>query len=95
MTSGVAKSINEGVVDGFRRGILTSASIVAMGAAFESAVALARQNPGLGVGIHLVLDEHDPALPASEIPSLVTSDGKFRSAAAAIREDGGESTDAG
>ena len=76
---GRSAAVNAGIVEAFQRGILTSASLVAMGAEFEQAVELARQNPGLGIGIHLVLNEHDPALPPSEIPSLVTSDGKFRS----------------
>lgn len=75
---GRSQSVNDGIAEAFRRGILTSASIVAMGAEFESAVALAKQLDGLGVGIHLVLDEHPPALPPSEIPSLVTKDGQFR-----------------
>jgi len=77
---GRSETVNAGVTDAFRRGILTSTSIVATGTAFESAVALAGQNPGLGIGIHLVLDrQHEPALPPSEIQSLVTSNGKFRS----------------
>jgi chitin disaccharide deacetylase len=76
---GRSDAVNAGIVEAFRRGILTSASIVAMGAAFEPAVELARQHEGLGIGIHLVLDEHEPALPPAEIPSLVTSDGRFRS----------------
>jgi predicted glycoside hydrolase/deacetylase ChbG (UPF0249 family) len=76
---GRSEAVNAGIVEAFRRGILTSASIVAMGAAFEPAVELARQCEGLGIGIHLVLDEHEPALPPSEILSLVTCDGRFRS----------------
>jgi predicted glycoside hydrolase/deacetylase ChbG (UPF0249 family) len=76
---GRSETVNAGVIEAFQRGILTSTSIVATGTAFDSAVALARQNPALGVGIHLVLDrQHEPALPPSEIPSLVTSNGKFR-----------------
>jgi hopanoid biosynthesis associated protein HpnK len=76
---GRSAAVNGGIIEAFQQGILTSASLVAMGAEFDQAVELARQNPGLGIGIHLVLNEHDPALPAAEIPSLVGSDGKFRS----------------
>jgi predicted glycoside hydrolase/deacetylase ChbG (UPF0249 family) len=76
---GRSEAVNTGIVEAFRRGILTSVSIVAMGAAFESAVELAREHEGLGIGIHLVLDEHEPALPPSKILSLVGSDGRFRS----------------
>ena len=76
---GRSETVNAGVIEAFQRGILTSTSIVATGTAFEPAVVLARQNPGLGIGIHLVLDrQHEPALPPSEIPSLVTGSGKFR-----------------
>jgi chitin disaccharide deacetylase len=52
---------------------------VATGAAFDSAVALAKKLDGLGVGMHLVLNEHPPVLPPSEIPTLVTETGEFRS----------------
>lgn len=76
---GRSEAINEGIAQAFRTGILTSASIVATGAAFESAVELSRQLDGLGVGIHLVVNEHPPALPASQIPTLVTREGTFRS----------------
>ena len=76
---GRSESVNAGIAEAFRTGILTSASIVATGAAFESAVALVPQLEGLGVGIHLVLNEHDPVLPPSEIPSLVTKEGRFPS----------------
>jgi chitin disaccharide deacetylase len=75
---GRSEAVNAGIARAFCDGILTSASIVATGAAFESAVNIARELPGLGVGIHLVLDEHDPVLPPSQIPSLVTKDGRFR-----------------
>ena len=75
---GRSKSVNDGIAEAFRLGILTSASIVANGAEFDSAVALTQQLDGLGVGIHLVLDEHPPVLPPSQIPSLVAKDGHFR-----------------
>jgi chitin disaccharide deacetylase len=74
---GRSESINQGIAQAFQRGILTSASIVATGDAFNSAVALSRELNGLGVGMHLVLNEHPPALPPAEIPTLVTKDGRF------------------
>src|SRR5271165_890010 len=76
---GRSEAVNAGIAEAFRRGILTSASMVATGAAFESAVALVAQLDGLGVGIHLALNEHDPVLPPSEISSLVTKEGRFPS----------------
>jgi predicted glycoside hydrolase/deacetylase ChbG (UPF0249 family) len=75
---GRSEAVNAGVAKAFREGVLTSASIVANGPAFGSAVALAGELDGLGLGIHLALNEYEPVLPPSEIPSLVTRDGKFR-----------------
>lgn len=51
--------------------------MVAAPAAAE-AVAIARRLPGLHVGLHLVLVDGRPALPANEIPLLVGRDGRFR-----------------
>lgn len=76
---GRSEAVNAGVAEAFRKGILTSTSIVATGPAFASAIALVPQLEGLGIGIHLVLDEYQPVLPPSEITSLVTKSGRFRS----------------
>jgi predicted glycoside hydrolase/deacetylase ChbG (UPF0249 family) len=53
------------------------------GEAFEEAVRLARENPGLAVGIHLVTVSGRSALPPSEIPALVDSSGYFSNSARA------------
>jgi len=71
------EAVNTAVAEGFRRGIVTSTSIVATGPAFDQAVVLAKQLPDLGVGIHLAATEYIPALPPTEIPSLVNSEGRF------------------
>ena len=47
------------------------------GDAAEEAVALAKNNPNLGVGLHLVLVCGKSALPPSEIPHLVDEFGNF------------------
>jgi len=52
---GFTRDVNEGIVQACREGILTATTLMATGAAFAHAVALARENPGLDVGIHLVL----------------------------------------
>jgi predicted glycoside hydrolase/deacetylase ChbG (UPF0249 family) len=78
---GRSEAVNLGVAAGFRRGIITSTSIVAAGPAFESAVAMAPSLKGLGIGVHLAVDEYPPILPAADIPTLVTSDGQFNSRA--------------
>ncbi|MDE2321222.1 MAG: ChbG/HpnK family deacetylase [candidate division NC10 bacterium] len=74
---GLSPGINKGIVEAYRDGILTSASLMATGEAFDEAVTLVREHPGLSVGIHLTLVEGIPALSPQKIPSLVGSDGRF------------------
>ncbi len=75
---GRSRSINQAVIDAHRRGILTTASLMVNGEAAGEAVELARQNPRLGVGLHLTLCCGTSALPAGRIPALVDSAGAFR-----------------
>jgi hopanoid biosynthesis associated protein HpnK len=74
---GLTTRVNDGVLEAHRRGILTSASIMAVGRAFDHAAQLARGAPALDVGIHLTLVEERPLLPGHEIPSLVGPEGRF------------------
>ena len=74
---GRSHSINQAVIQAHQRGILTTASLMVNGAACEEAVQLARQNPTLGVGLHLSLAFGTSALPPSEIPDLVDTQGNF------------------
>lgn len=80
---GRSLSINDAVVRAHRDGILTTASLMVNGEAFEDAVAKARQNPRLGVGLHLTLLCGTSALPAKEIPGLVNASQEFSNAPAA------------
>lgn len=75
---GAAAEVNEAVEEAYRNGILTAASLMVGGAAAEDAIARAHRLPGLKVGLHLVLVEGWPVLPAAEIPDLVAPDGSFR-----------------
>ena len=70
---GLHPLINQGIIEAHQQGILTSTSVIACGQAVEDAVSLAKQNPKLGVGVHLTFVEEDPVLNPNEIPSLVTS----------------------
>jgi hopanoid biosynthesis associated protein HpnK len=74
---GRSHSINQAVIRAHREGILTSASLMVNEPAFEEAVALAKQNPKLGVGLHLTLACGHAALPPTKIPGLVNTDGEF------------------
>jgi hopanoid biosynthesis associated protein HpnK len=78
---GRSEAVNRGVAEAFRRGILTSTSLVASGPAFESAVELASNLKGLAVGVHLAANEYDPVLPPAAIPRLVNAHGRFFSRA--------------
>jgi hopanoid biosynthesis associated protein HpnK len=75
---GAAPEVNAAIVRAHRDGILTSTSLMVTGAAAAEAVALARANPGLAVGLHLVLAQGTPAAVPSEIPGLLTRAGVFR-----------------
>jgi hopanoid biosynthesis associated protein HpnK len=74
---GRSPSINEAVVRAHREGVLTSASLMMNEVACDEAVALARQNPNLGVGLHLTLLCGHSALSPAEIPGLVDARGEF------------------
>jgi hopanoid biosynthesis associated protein HpnK len=69
--------INEAVEQAHRDGILTVASLMVGEPGIADAVARAKRLPTLGVGLHLVLTDGAPLLPASEVPALVGPDGRF------------------
>jgi len=52
---GFTHDVNAGIVEARAKGILTSTTLMANGAAFDDAVRLASENPALDVGVHLVL----------------------------------------
>jgi chitin disaccharide deacetylase len=67
---GFTRDVNAGIVRAHREGILTAATLMANGAAFDDAVRLAGENPGLDVGCHLVLVQGcSVARPGCELPA--------------------------
>ena len=72
---GFTRGVNAGVARAFKTGILTSATIMANGDAFEDAIEIARANPNLSVGCHLSVVGGRPVAPARDVESLVDSDG--------------------
>ncbi|WP_321475711.1 ChbG/HpnK family deacetylase [uncultured Paludibaculum sp.] len=52
---GFTHDVNAGIVEAHTRGILTSTTLMANGAAFADAVRLAAEVPTLDIGVHLVL----------------------------------------
>lgn len=69
---GYTRGVNEGIVEAHRDGILTATTLMANGSAFDHAVELARQNPTLDVGCHLVLVEGQSVLnPERALPATL------------------------
>ena len=66
---GFTRDVNEGIAEAHHRGILTSATLMATGSAFQHAVALAKETPGLDIGCHLVL-VGSPPYPET-VPQLI------------------------
>ena len=73
---GLTPGINRAIGELNSAGVLTSATLMANGPAFEDAVAVAHAHPTLGVGCHIVLTDGVPVSPPESIPSLIGSDGK-------------------
>ncbi len=80
---GRSESINGAVIRAHREGILTTASLMVNETACAEAVDLARQNPRLGVGLHLTLLCGHGALPAERIPGLVNGNNELTTSAVA------------
>ncbi len=71
---GLTRGINRAIAELHQAGVLTSATLMATGPAFNDAVVTARALPTLGVGCHIVLVDGTPVSPPSEIPTLLGSD---------------------
>jgi chitin disaccharide deacetylase len=75
---GLSAAVNAAIARAHREGVLTAASLMVTGEAAAEAVALARATPTLAVGLHLVLADGRPALPAGELPHLAGPDGRLQ-----------------
>ena len=74
---GFTSGVNRAIVEAHTRGIVTSSTLMANGAAFAEAVPLAQSVPQLSVGCHVVLIDGRPVLDSSKIPSLTAAE-QFR-----------------
>jgi predicted glycoside hydrolase/deacetylase ChbG (UPF0249 family) len=68
---GFTEDVNAGILEAHRRGILTAATLMANGDAFEDAVRLARETPSLDTGAHLVLVGGRSMLTGKPLPETV------------------------
>jgi hopanoid biosynthesis associated protein HpnK len=76
---GAAREVNDAVEAAHREGILSAASLMVAAPAAADAIARARRMPSLRVGLHVVLTQGRPLLPASAVSALVDRNGLFRS----------------
>jgi hopanoid biosynthesis associated protein HpnK len=76
---GRSSTINSAVIHAHTDGILTTASLMVGEPCCAEAVALARRQPRLGVGLHLTLSCGRAVLPPEKIPGLVNARGEFDS----------------
>ncbi|MEI7730897.1 MAG: hopanoid biosynthesis-associated protein HpnK [Verrucomicrobiota bacterium] len=74
---GRSASINTAIIQAHHEGILTSASLMVNEPEAGRAVQLAKANPSLGVGLHLVLIMGRAALSQSALSGLVDAQGYF------------------
>ncbi len=74
---GLSHSANEAIIRAHREGILTTASLMVNEPGFDEAVKLAKENPRLGVGLHIALLHGHSTLPHEAIPGLVNRCGEF------------------
>lgn len=75
---GLTPGICDGIVDAFKNGIVRSTSLMANGNAFDYAINLVKENPDLGIGVHITLVGETPCSPSHHIPTLIDSSGKLR-----------------
>ena len=76
---GLDPAVNEAVEVAHRDGLLAAASLMVGEDAAEAAVAVARRNPNLRVGLHIALVEATPMSDPADIPDLVDGSGRFPS----------------
>lgn len=74
---GRSAGVDSGIVRAHREGIVTSTTFMTNAPSTQHAALLARANPTLDVGVHLVLTYGRPLSDPARVPSLVREDGSF------------------
>lgn len=85
---GLTAGVNRAIAEANRSGVLTSATMMANARAFAEAAVLAKSQPSLKTGCHIVLIDGDPV--STNLPSLTNGSARFRTslkqfAVAAVR----------
>jgi predicted glycoside hydrolase/deacetylase ChbG (UPF0249 family) len=68
---GLTVGVNRAILETNAGGVVSSATLMANGAAFDDAVTAARSAPGLSVGCHVVLVDGTPVSPPAMLDTLV------------------------
>jgi hopanoid biosynthesis associated protein HpnK len=74
---GRTAGVNRAIISALEEGIVTSASLMAGGEAFEEAVRLAKDHRHLAVGLHVTMCDGRAILPADRLPGLAGGDGRL------------------
>ena len=75
---GLHALINAGIIKGHQEGFITSTSLMPSAPCWQDAVRLAKENPRLGIGVHLTLVGGVPSVLLKEqVSSLLDDDGLF------------------
>ncbi|MFC6465142.1 carbohydrate deacetylase [Marinilactibacillus sp. GCM10026970] len=72
---GYSRGINHGIIDAHREGVLTSTTLMTNTPGFNQAIALSKEHPKLGIGVHLTLTFLKPL--SGKINSLTNDKGDF------------------
>jgi len=72
---GRTHGINTGVFEAHRLGIVTSSTAMVNYESVREAAEMSRENPRLGIGLHIALTGGRTALPPASVPSLVDARG--------------------
>lgn len=71
---GLTRGINRAIAELNSAGVLTSATLMANGPAFDDAVEVARTHPALAIGCHIVLTDGVPVSPPESVTTLLGHD---------------------
>jgi len=74
---GLSSGANRAIIQAWQQGVLTSASLMMGGQGCAEAVALAKENSGLQVGLHLTLVQGRALARHDRFPSLADREGGF------------------
>lgn len=70
---GLTRGVNRAIAETHHEGVVTSATLMAVGTAFDDAVAVAKAAPALAVGCHVVLVDGAPLSDPDSIPTMIAS----------------------